>query len=214
MGALERLPPREELQRELEVRLAPALDWLERYLAIFLGRRPRHVADDKRGELLHACAAQLVEFFYELAAVADDPDPHRLERYVLDMMTKFGTESVSDDGARPASLEEWADAVAKMAAPLKGWPNRSPWRYRERHRHYRAFLASIVQRGAFENALSFLNETVEYGLLPQFQKVMTGQFLPEAEQKAALDPRWIRLTAGDLARLDGTLTAQGYGRWR
>jgi DNA invertase Pin-like site-specific DNA recombinase len=35
-----------------------------------------------------------------------------------------------------------------------------------------------------------------------------------AEQKAALDPRWIRLTAEDLARLDGTLAAQGYGRWR
>ncbi len=35
-----------------------------------------------------------------------------------------------------------------------------------------------------------------------------------AEQKAALDPRWIRLTAEDQARLDGTLAAQGYGRWR
>jgi DNA invertase Pin-like site-specific DNA recombinase len=35
-----------------------------------------------------------------------------------------------------------------------------------------------------------------------------------AEQKAALDPRWIRLTAQDLARLDGTLAAQGSGRWR
>lgn len=35
-----------------------------------------------------------------------------------------------------------------------------------------------------------------------------------AEQKAALDPRWIRLTADDLARLDGTLAAQGHGRWR
>lgn len=35
-----------------------------------------------------------------------------------------------------------------------------------------------------------------------------------AEQKAALDPRWIRLTAQDRARLDGTLAAQGYGRWR
>jgi hypothetical protein len=35
-----------------------------------------------------------------------------------------------------------------------------------------------------------------------------------AEQKAARDPRWIRLTAEDLARLDGTLAAQGHGRWR
>jgi hypothetical protein len=35
-----------------------------------------------------------------------------------------------------------------------------------------------------------------------------------AEQKAALDPRWIRLTDEDRARLDGTLAAQGYGRWR
>lgn len=35
-----------------------------------------------------------------------------------------------------------------------------------------------------------------------------------AEQKAALDPRWIRLTEEDLARLDGTRAAQGYGRWR
>jgi DNA invertase Pin-like site-specific DNA recombinase len=35
-----------------------------------------------------------------------------------------------------------------------------------------------------------------------------------AEQKAALDPRWVRLTAEDLARLDGTLAARGHGRWR
>jgi len=35
-----------------------------------------------------------------------------------------------------------------------------------------------------------------------------------AEQKAALDPRWIRLTDEDQARLDGTRAAQGYGRWR
>jgi DNA invertase Pin-like site-specific DNA recombinase len=35
-----------------------------------------------------------------------------------------------------------------------------------------------------------------------------------AEQKAALDPRWIRLTAEDLARLDGTRAAQGHGCWR
>jgi hypothetical protein len=35
-----------------------------------------------------------------------------------------------------------------------------------------------------------------------------------AEQKTALDPRWIRLTEADLARLDGTRAAQGYGRWR
>ena len=36
----------------------------------------------------------------------------------------------------------------------------------------------------------------------------------QAEQKAPLDPRWIRLTEEDLARLDGTRAAQGYGRWR
>jgi hypothetical protein len=35
-----------------------------------------------------------------------------------------------------------------------------------------------------------------------------------AEQKAGLDPRWIRLTEEDRARLDGTRAAQGYGRWR
>ena len=35
-----------------------------------------------------------------------------------------------------------------------------------------------------------------------------------AEQKAALDPRRIRLTAADRERLDGTLAAQGYGCWR
>lgn len=35
-----------------------------------------------------------------------------------------------------------------------------------------------------------------------------------AEQKAARDPRWIRLTAEEVARLDGTLAAAGYGRWR
>jgi hypothetical protein len=36
----------------------------------------------------------------------------------------------------------------------------------------------------------------------------------DAEQKAARDPRWIRLTADDLARVDGSLAAQGYGLWR
>lgn len=35
-----------------------------------------------------------------------------------------------------------------------------------------------------------------------------------AEQKATLDPRWIRLTDEDRARLDGTRAAQGYGCWR
>lgn len=35
-----------------------------------------------------------------------------------------------------------------------------------------------------------------------------------AEQKAARDPRWVRWTAEDRARLDGTLAAQGYGQWR
>jgi hypothetical protein len=35
-----------------------------------------------------------------------------------------------------------------------------------------------------------------------------------AQQKAALDPRWIRFTAEDRARLDGTLAAAGRGRWR
>jgi len=35
-----------------------------------------------------------------------------------------------------------------------------------------------------------------------------------AEQKAARDPRWMRLTVEDRARLDGTLAAQGYGQWR
>jgi hypothetical protein len=35
-----------------------------------------------------------------------------------------------------------------------------------------------------------------------------------AEQKAARDPRWIRLTAEDRARLDGTLAAHGYGQGR
>lgn len=35
-----------------------------------------------------------------------------------------------------------------------------------------------------------------------------------AEQQRALGPRWIQLTATDWARLDGTLAAQGHGRWR
>jgi hypothetical protein len=35
-----------------------------------------------------------------------------------------------------------------------------------------------------------------------------------AEQKAARDPRWVRLTAEDLGRLDGTLAATGRGCWR
>jgi hypothetical protein len=35
-----------------------------------------------------------------------------------------------------------------------------------------------------------------------------------AEQRGSLAPWWVRLTDNDLARLDGTLAAQGYGRWR
>ncbi|MBV9280431.1 MAG: recombinase family protein [Chloroflexi bacterium] len=36
----------------------------------------------------------------------------------------------------------------------------------------------------------------------------------DAVQLSPLGPRWIRLTEEDLARVDGTLAAQGYGRWR
>jgi DNA invertase Pin-like site-specific DNA recombinase len=35
-----------------------------------------------------------------------------------------------------------------------------------------------------------------------------------AEQRGPGAPLWVRLTPWDLARLDGTLAAQGYGRWR
>jgi DNA invertase Pin-like site-specific DNA recombinase len=34
------------------------------------------------------------------------------------------------------------------------------------------------------------------------------------EQRGAGSPVWVRLTDEDIARLDGTLAAQGYGRWR
>jgi hypothetical protein len=34
------------------------------------------------------------------------------------------------------------------------------------------------------------------------------------EQCGAGSPVWVRLTGEDIARLDGTLAAQGYGRWR
>jgi DNA invertase Pin-like site-specific DNA recombinase len=36
----------------------------------------------------------------------------------------------------------------------------------------------------------------------------------DAVQLSPLGPRWIRLTEEDLARVDGTLVAPGYGRWR
>jgi len=36
----------------------------------------------------------------------------------------------------------------------------------------------------------------------------------DAVQLSPLGPRWIRLTPEDRARVDGTLGAQGYGRWR
>jgi DNA invertase Pin-like site-specific DNA recombinase len=36
----------------------------------------------------------------------------------------------------------------------------------------------------------------------------------QAEQRGPESPWWIRLTAQDLGRLDGTLASQGYGRWR
>lgn len=35
-----------------------------------------------------------------------------------------------------------------------------------------------------------------------------------AEQRSPGAPPWVRLTAEDIARFDGTLAAQGYGRWR
>lgn len=36
----------------------------------------------------------------------------------------------------------------------------------------------------------------------------------QTEQRGAGSPLWVRLTPEDIARLDGTLAAQGYGRWR
>lgn len=38
-------------------------------------------------------------------------------------------------------------------------------------------------------------------------------FLP-MEQRGAGSPFWVRLTSEEVARLDGTFAAQGYGRWR
>ena len=38
--------------------------------------------------------------------------------------------------------------------------------------------------------------------------------LVHAEQRSPGAPLWIRLTPEDVARLDGTLAAQGHGRWR
>ena len=36
----------------------------------------------------------------------------------------------------------------------------------------------------------------------------------DGEQRGAGSPVWVRLTAEDIARLDGTLAARGYGQWR
>uniref|UniRef100_A0A7C3AMD9 Uncharacterized protein n=1 Tax=Thermorudis sp. TaxID=1969470 RepID=A0A7C3AMD9_9BACT len=36
----------------------------------------------------------------------------------------------------------------------------------------------------------------------------------QAEQKGWTDPLWVRLDEEELARLDGTMAAQGHGRWR
>ncbi len=96
-----------------------------------------------------------------------------------------------------------------------------PWTYARvglvRHRHGIPTACPIVPkvdgpRG--DGRVSVATVAAQLGVARSVVGRWCHRGFLDAEQKATLDPRWIRLTADDLARVDGTLAAQGYGRWR
>src|SRR5947209_23380 len=96
-----------------------------------------------------------------------------------------------------------------------------PWTYRRvghiRLRHGIPTACPIVPKGAGPRGDGLVPVEVvaeQVGISRSVVASWCRYGFLHAEQKAPLDPRWIRLTEEDLARLDGTRAAQGYGRWR
>jgi DNA invertase Pin-like site-specific DNA recombinase len=96
-----------------------------------------------------------------------------------------------------------------------------PWTYRRvgevRRRHAIPTACPIVPTQAGprgDGRVSVRDVAAHLGISPSVVGDWCRRGFLDADQKATLDPRWIRLTAEDLARLDGTLAAQGHGRWR
>ncbi len=96
-----------------------------------------------------------------------------------------------------------------------------PWTYGRvamvRHRHRIPTACPIVPRGAGPRGDGLVpvgTAAAQLGVAPSVVGRWCQRGFIAAEQKAALDPWWVRLTAEDLARLDGTLAATGCGRWR
>ena len=96
-----------------------------------------------------------------------------------------------------------------------------PWTYARvglvRHRHGIPTACPIVPKAAGprgDGRVSVATVAAQLGVARSVVGRWCRCGFLDAEQKGTLDPRWIRLTADDLARADGTLAAQGYGRWR
>jgi DNA invertase Pin-like site-specific DNA recombinase len=96
-----------------------------------------------------------------------------------------------------------------------------PWTYRRvgdvRRRHEIPTACPIVSTQTMprgDGRVSVREVAAQLGIARSVVGDWCRRGFLAADQKAALDPRWIRLTAEDLARLDGTLAAQGHGRWR
>ena len=96
-----------------------------------------------------------------------------------------------------------------------------PWTYPRvglvRHRHGIPTACPIVPKAAGPRGdarVSVATVAAQLGVARSVVGRWCRCGFLDAEQKATRDPRWIRLTADDLARVDGTLAAQGYGRWR
>ena len=96
-----------------------------------------------------------------------------------------------------------------------------PWTYARvglvRHRHRIPTACPIVPQAAGprgDGRVSVATVAAQLGVARSVVGRWCRCGFLDAEQKATLDPRWIRLTANDLARVDGTLAGQGHGRWR
>jgi hypothetical protein len=139
--------------------------------------------------------------------------------------------SSGETGATPASVLERIRALAQLhpddrvAALLNadGWRTRQGLTWTDgrvaevRRRHGIPTACPIVPRGTGprgDGLVSVATVATRLGVARSAVGDWCRCGFLIAEQKAALGPRWIRLTTGDLARLDGTLAARGYGRWR
>lgn len=139
--------------------------------------------------------------------------------------------SSGETGCTPAPVLERIRVLAqqhpddRVAAILnaEGWQTRQAlsWTYGRvgdvRRRHGIPTACPIVPRGVGprgDGLVSVGTLAAQVGVARSVVGYWCRCGFLDAEQKAALDPRWIRLTAEDLARLDGTLAAQGHGRWR